>query len=273
MYLLFSISSKCLFLWTGPETDITIAHGLFISSDANPAPPAIVKLEKSFGKSQSYFLPLPEFVLRVVIQAQKMFAGLLLGHQYIRTRTLAIVIWSSALAIFLYTSRQRNTQGFPETAYNNVSGQSPVASGPIPGATAELIMKEISNVFASGQPYAKLRTDQPGVTELPIVWPQNTLRQSYAVIPGYGTFSSSLALSIELPFKYIFVYLSSGKWELRIPSRICNGALHYQLRILDKFALAFEDDRTQPGANLSIAQIPVNHSAVDSCHADLMEDW
>jgi hypothetical protein len=273
MYLLFSIPSKCLFLWTGPETDITIEHGLFIPSDANPAQPLIVKLEESFGKSQSYFLPLPEFALRVIIQTQRIFAGALRGYQNIRTWALPIIIWISILAVFLCTSRQRNTQEIESPAYKSESAQSPMEFHPKPGATAEFIMKEISNAFAPGQPYAKLRTDQPGVTVVPIVWPQNTLRQPYAVIPGYGTFSSGLALSIELPFRYIFVYLSSGKWEMRIPSRICKGGQHYQMHILDKFAIAFEDDSTQPGPNLSIAQIPPNHSAVDSCHADLMEDW
>jgi hypothetical protein len=272
MYLLFSIPSKCLFLWTGRETDIAIEHGLFIPPDANPAQSAIVKLEKSFGKSQSYFLPLSEFVLRVIILTQKTFAGILRGHHSIRTHALPIVIWSSVLAIFLYTSVQYDTQETKNSENESASGNSRLASQPVSGATADFIMKEIRSAFASGQPYAKLRTDQPGVTELPIIWPQKPLRNSYAVIPGYSTFSTSLALSIETPFKYIFVYVSSGKWEMRIPSRICNGALHYQMHILDKFALAFEDDRTQPSADLSIAQIPPNHSAVDSCHSDLMED-
>jgi hypothetical protein len=273
MYLLCSIPSKCLFLWTGPETEVAIEHGLFIPSDAGPAQPPIAKLDRSFGKSQSYFLPLPELVLRVIILTQRIFARFLRGHQSICAQVVPAVIWSSVLAIFLYTSVQHDIPETKNSDNESASVNSRLAPHPDAGATAEFIMKEIRSAFASGQPYANLRTDLPGVKELPIIWPQHTLRQSYAVIPGYGTFSSGLALSIELPFKYIFVYVASGTWEIRFPSRICKGGPHYQMHILDRFALAFEDDRTQPSTTFSIAQIPPNHSAVDSCHSDLMEDW
>jgi hypothetical protein len=273
MYLLFSVPAKSLFLWTGPETDIALEHGMLIPSDANPEQPAMVKLEKSFGRSQSYFLPLPEFVLRLIIQTQRMFSGILRGHQSMRYQILPVVIWASFLAIFLYASKQHDIQGIGEAMIKIDSSDSSLASQSTPGAVAEVITQEISNAFDSGQPYSKLRTNQPGVTELPIVWPQLNLRQSYAVIPGYGSLSSGLALSIELPFKAIFVYLSSGRWEMRFPSKTCTGGFYYQMNILDKFALAFDEDRTQPGATFSIAQIPLNHSAIESCHSELMEHW
>jgi hypothetical protein len=273
MYLLFSVPAKCLFLWTGPETDIALEQGMLIPSDANPEQPAMVKLEKSFGRSQSYFLPLPEFVIRLIIRTQRMFSGILRGHQSIRSLAIPVVIWTSFLALFLYSSKQHDIQGLGEPEIKIDSGDLLPASQSAARSIAEVITQEISNAFAAGQPYSKLRTNQPGVTELTTVWPQRNLRQSYAVIPGYGSLSSGLALSTELPFTAIFVYLSSGRWEMRAPSKTCSGGFYYQMNILDKFALAFDEDRTQPGATFSLAQIPLNHSAIESCHSELMEHW
>lgn len=279
MYLLVSIPSRCLFLWTGSETQISLEHGIFLRAETGAQDSAIFRLENSFGKSQSYFLPLPPPALKTIIHTQKIAKRTLIWVQRYHQQALPFVAWTAVLGILLFaTQRGAETAAtephLPDASETaNHAAQAALHSASPGDPAAEHIMRETKGAIGPDQPYASLRANQPGVTQLTLAWPEPGVRDSYAIIPAYGSLSPNLAISIELPFKRIFVYLSSGKWEMKLPSKDCASGQHYQMDVLEKVALAFEADRSQPGTMFSLAQIPPNHAAPESCHSELLEQW